>query len=77
MGDELPAGGMFHRAGDAHLTPRPVRFALADASSMRILAAARVRKVYSLHAPEIECGYDQLAPEARCRASTKKSLILA
>src|SRR5262249_33290676 len=34
MGDELPAGGMFHRGGDAHLDPelvRPVRFALADA----------------------------------------------
>ena len=34
VGDELPAGGMFHRGGDAHLDPelvRPVRFALADA----------------------------------------------
>jgi hypothetical protein len=34
MGDELPAGGMFHRGGDAHLDPelvKPVRFALADA----------------------------------------------
>jgi len=34
MGDELPAGGMFHRGGDADLDPelvRPVRFALADA----------------------------------------------
>ena len=34
MGDELPAGGMFHRGDDAHLDPelvRPVRFALADA----------------------------------------------
>jgi hypothetical protein len=34
MGDELPAGGMFHRGGDTHLDPelvRPVRFALADA----------------------------------------------
>src|SRR5215475_10201688 len=34
MGDELPAGGMLHGGGDAHLDPelvRPVRFALADA----------------------------------------------
>jgi hypothetical protein len=32
MGDELPAGRMFYRGGDAHLDPelvRPVRFALA------------------------------------------------
>src|SRR5258708_37139980 len=34
MGDELAAGGMLHRGGDAHLDPelvRPVRLALADA----------------------------------------------
>jgi hypothetical protein len=34
MGDELPAGGMFHRGGDAHFDTefvRPVRFAFADA----------------------------------------------
>jgi hypothetical protein len=34
MGDELAAGGMLHRGGDAHLHPelvRPVRLALADA----------------------------------------------
>src|SRR5262245_46809891 len=34
MGDKLPASGMLHRGGDAHLDPeliRPVRFALADA----------------------------------------------
>jgi hypothetical protein len=34
MGDELPAGEMFHRGGDAHLDPelvRPMCFALADA----------------------------------------------
>ena len=34
MGDELPAGGMFHRGGDAHLDPelvRPMCFVLADA----------------------------------------------
>ena len=34
MGDELSAGGMFHRGGNAHLDPelvRPVRFALANA----------------------------------------------
>src|SRR5882762_8696859 len=34
MGDELPAGGMLHRGGDAHLDTelvRPVRLALTDA----------------------------------------------
>ena len=34
MGDELPAGGVFHRCGDAHLDPelvRPMCFPLADA----------------------------------------------
>ena len=43
MGDELPAGGMFHRGGDAHLDPelvRPVRFALADA---RLVLSKRER----------------------------------
>jgi hypothetical protein len=31
------------------------RSKLVITSSMTILAAARVRKVYSLHAPEVEC----------------------
>ena len=58
MGDELPAGGMVHRGGDAHLDPelvRPVRFALADALDLwRVqgidLAAALAALLFQ-HAP--------------------------
>ena len=39
MGDKLPADGMLHRGGDAHLDAelvRPVRLALADALHLRL-----------------------------------------
>jgi hypothetical protein len=58
MGDELPAGGMFHRGGDAHLDPelvRPVRFALADALDLwhvqGIDLAAALAALRFQHAP--------------------------
>src|SRR5215475_9893121 len=58
MGDELAAGGMFHRGGDAYLDPelvRPVCFALADALDLwRVqgidLAAALAALLFQ-HAP--------------------------
>jgi hypothetical protein len=58
MGDELPAGGMLHRGGDAHFDPelvRLVRFALADALDLwRVqgidLAAALAALLFQ-HAP--------------------------
>jgi hypothetical protein len=63
MGDELPAGGMFHRGGDADLDPelvRPVRFALADALDLwrvqRIDLAAALAALLFQHAPGQEQG---------------------
>ena len=55
MGDELPAGGMFHRGGDAHLGPELVRPALTDALDLwRVqgidLAAALTALLFQ-HAP--------------------------
>jgi hypothetical protein len=47
MGDELPAGGMFHRGGNAHLDPelvRPVRFALANALDLGCVQSAFVNR---------------------------------
>jgi len=58
MGDELAAGGMFHRGSDAHFDTefvRPVRFALADALDLRrvqgIDLAAALAALLLQHAP--------------------------
>jgi hypothetical protein len=58
MGDELPAGGMLHRGGDAHLDTelvRPVRLALTDALHLRgvqgIDLAAALAALLFQHAP--------------------------
>ena len=58
MGDNLPAGGMFHRGGDAHFDTefvRLVRFALADALDVwrvqGIDLAAALAALLLQHAP--------------------------
>jgi hypothetical protein len=70
VGDELPAGGMLHRGGDAHLDPelvRPVYFALADALDLwRVqgidLAAALAALLFQ-HAPGQEQGPYECFPQ--------------
>src|SRR5262249_42078543 len=70
MDDKLPAGGMLHRGGDAHLDPefvRPVRFALADALELwgvqGIDLAAALAALLLQHAPGQEQGPYERFPQ--------------